>query len=363
MPAPDQVLVSMSPGETRLALMAADEVVELVVDRGGLATGDAVLGRVVGVNRALDAAFIDIGEARPGFLPGAGKLSEGTAVAVQVAAAARPDKGAALRRAADQPETPAGKPPRRLGGLSPLARLLAGMPALPSVLADDAATLAALRAEFPQAVLDRDCFERLGAAEALDLALDPLVPLADGGRLIIETTAAATVIDIDSGGGAPLAANLAAVPAIARQLRLRAIAGHLLVDAIPLRRRQVLGQVVGALREAVAADPTPTHVMGVTPLGMIELMRERRRPSLAEVMLDPPACRPNPETLALAALRAVLRHADRRPAARPILAAAPAVIAALGRLGAALAETEGRLGRRLELRADPAMERFEVMEG
>lgn len=353
MPAPDTVLVSVSPGETRLALMAADEVVELLVDRGGLAVGDVVGGRVLAVNRDLNAAFIEIGEPRPGFLGRPGTLAEGDSVAVQVSAAARHDKGAGLRRA---PE------PVDLRRPSPLARMLGVWSGVARVLADDAATLAAIRADCSAARLERDCFESRGAADALEQALDPVVPLADRARLIIESTAGATVIDIDSGGAAPLAANLAAMPEIARQLRLRALAGHLLVDVIPLGRRRPLTPVVEALREAVARDPTPTHLVGVTPLGMIELMRERRRPSLGEVMLDPPACRASAETLALAALRAVLRQVERQPGRRPLLAAAPAVIEALGRHPAALAEMQRRLGQRLELRSDPAVERFTVME-
>ena len=376
MSAPDVALVSITPGETRLALLADGEVSDLVVDRGGLAAGDMVLGRVLTVNRALDAAFIDVGERRPGFLPSPGKLSEGAAVVVQVKTAARQGKGAALRRLAVPPGSSpeispeaslhavsGAVPPCRLGGSSPLVRLLAEYPAIGRVLADDASTLAAIRRQVPHAVLERDCFESLGAAEALDQALDPVVPLTDGGQLVIDSTAAATVIDIDSGGTAPLAANLAAMPVIARQLRLRSLAGHLLVDVIPLRRRPAVAQVLEALRQAVADDPTPTQVVGMTPLGMIELTRDRRRPSLADVMLDPPVARPSADTLALAALRAVLRHVERQPAGRPVLVAGPAVMAAIGRQAAALAETEARLGRRLGLRDDPAENRFAVVEG
>lgn len=368
MAAPDLALVSMTPGETRLALLADGEVTDLMVDRGGLTAADVVLGRVLTVNRALDAAFVDVGERRPGFLPAPGKLSEGAVVLVQVKAAARQGKGASLRRLADAPGGPASVPagavpPLRLGGLSPLARLLAGHPGIDRILADDASTLVSVRRQFPHAVLDRDCFENLGAAEVLDQALDPVVPLADGGQLVIECTAAATVIDIDSGGTAPLAANLSAMAVIARQMRLRALAGHLLIDVIPLRRRQALGQVLDALRQAVADDPTPTHVLGMTPLGMIELTRERKWPSLADIMLDPPAARPSVDSLALAALRAVLRHAEKRPGGRSVLAAGPAVIEAIGRQQTALAETEARLGRRLELKGDVTMQRFEVVEG
>jgi Ribonuclease G/E len=99
----------------------------------------------------------------------------------------------------------------------------------------------------------------------------------------------------------------------------------------------------------------------ITRFGLLELTRRRERPSLAELMLEPPAAlgRRTALTVALAALRAVLRDAG-APGA-PILRAAPEVVAALrGPAADALAETEKALGRPLLLEAEPGRAREAV---
>ncbi|HXP97292.1 MAG TPA: ribonuclease E/G, partial [Telmatospirillum sp.] len=95
----DEILVSLAPGESRFALLAKGIPVEFLIDRGGIAAGDLVLGRVLSVNRALNAAFVDIGEAEAGFLAAPGPHGEGASVLLQVTAAARGGKGAALTAA------------------------------------------------------------------------------------------------------------------------------------------------------------------------------------------------------------------------------------------------------------------------
>jgi ribonuclease E/ribonuclease G len=113
-------------------------------------------------------------------------------------------------------------------------------------------------------------------------ALDPIVPLAGGGSLSIETTRALTAIDVDSGTAAPLAANLDAAEELAHQLRLRNIGGAVVVDFVTLRSAPERDRVLGRLATAVAADPTPCQVVGWTRLGMVELTRARRGASLIE---------------------------------------------------------------------------------
>ncbi len=116
----------------------------------------------------------------------------------------------------------------------------------------------------------------------LEQALDPLVPLGGSGSLSIEATRALTAIDVDSGRAAPLAANLEAAEEIARQLRLRNLGGAVVVDFVTLKSGAERDQVLGRLAVALAADPTPSQVVGWTRLGMVELTRARRGASLAE---------------------------------------------------------------------------------
>lgn len=432
----DTILLSPAPGESRLALVAAGKVVEFRIDRGEAAPGDILLGRVISVNKALAAAFIEIGQPQPGFLGHVGSLSDGDTVIVQVTASARGGKGAEVtaapslqggllaytphraglnlsRRIADEAErtrlsallkpllsaeegavvrtqaagasdaalldeltalrqdwaglqakAAQARPPAVLRAPSPLERLLAEHASVRKVLTDDAAALADVKALFPAAELHRGgaLFEQFEADEVLEQALLPRVPLPGGGSLVIGTAAGITVVDIDSGPGAPIDANLAAVPEIARQLRLRGISGHILVDAIPLRERRALGRVAEALRLALAEDPTPTQLVGTTPLGMIELTRDRRGPSLAETLLAEQPVNRSADSLALDGLRALLREAEAAPGRLLALAAPAAVLTALRRRTLALAEAERRLGHGLRLIEQADLSACQIIE-
>ena len=175
----------------------------------------------------------------------------------------------------------------------------------------------------------------------------------------MEATAALTAVDVDSGGSRPADANREAVAAIARQLRLRGIGGQITVDFVSGPKGTPY-KLAAALKRAVASDPIPTHVFGVTPLGMVELTRERRGPSVAEIL-----CRRSldltPESVALDSLRRMLIEADARPGAALALVLAPEVAAVLGRLGEAVAETGRRLGRPLSWRSEPGRGLDDVM--
>lgn len=336
MAAIDAAVASFAPGEVRIALLAGGEVVELIVDRGGLARGDIVAGRVVEVAPQLGAAFVAIGEPEPGYVAKKGGLAVGATALFAVVVGARPGKGAELKLA------PAGSEENRQPAL---AHALADFPTIQRVAVDDPAALPEARRLFPAATLEPRCFEESGAADALEEALARRVPLAGGGSLVFAETEAATVIDIDGAGAAPAAVNEAAMPAIAHHLRLRNLAGHILIDAIPTRGRGALPRLVAALRAAVADDPAPVQVAGRTPLGMIELTRRRRGPSLAEVMLEPAEPAASAETAGLQGLRALLREAAARPGAALALALPPRAARRLHARPDMLAEAGRRMGR------------------
>ena len=361
----DEILWNRSPGESRFALCARGRLVELVIDRATLLSGCLFLGRVVALARGADGAFVDLGGGgRPGFLPGAGKLGlgEGDAVAVEVRAEARAGKGPLLMPA----ERPAGAlppAPALLARPETLQRLLAAWPEVRWVRTDDPVALALARQIAPErAELWRDgpLLERHGIDAEIEALLAPTVPLAGGGRLTIETTAALTAIDVDSGGGRADQANRAAVAAIARQLRLRNIGGQVVIDFVS-ERGGAPHRLAEALRAAVAADPVPTHLFGVSRLGLVELTRERRGAALAD-LLGESVARPTAETVALDALRRLLAEAGHRPGRGLILAVAVEVAAELtGRHRAAWDETAARVGTGLALRALPGAARETIV--
>ena len=349
----DEAVLSSGPGETRIALLDGGQVVEFVVDRGGVAAGDVLDGRIVEIAPATGAAFVDIGEGSPAFMPKAKDLSVGMMVPVMVTVGMRRGKGAEVKRA------PAGA---GLGRRGALARALASHPTIRTVTVDQAAALGPARGLFRAATHRPNGFEQSGAAEALEEALAPRVALAGGAALIFAETEAATVIDIDGGGLPPAEANRLAIDALARQLRLRAIGGHILVDIIPTRDRNAVAKLVAATRAAVAGDPAPVQVAGHTPLGMIELTRKRHGPSLAEIMLVPTGIERNSLTVALDGLRALLRETISRPGARLALAVPPRVARAIDARPSLLAEAGRALGRAPVLVERGDVEMFAIEE-
>ena len=115
---------------------------------------------------------------------------------------------------------------------------------------------------------------------------------------MIDHTEAMTVIDVNalSAGGSQadvanervqLRTNLAAADEIARQIRLRNIGGIVVVDFIDSEEGAHRRQVVDRLRAAAANDSAPVWVGAMSSLGLVELTRKRRGPTLAEVMTRP----------------------------------------------------------------------------
>jgi Rne/Rng family ribonuclease len=189
----------------------------------------------------------------------------------------------------------AAAPPARLGPADdPLHRLLLDWlaPGPERIVVGDQATLVRARAwlaEWQPALEGRlvslpDALEATGAMAQLEAALEPSVPLAGGGSLIIEPTAALTAIDVNGGGRRPLDANLAAAPEIARQLRLRRIGGTVVIDFVDLTSRPARARVLDALRAAVADDPEPVQLFEMSRFGLVELSRRRSGPSLSEML-------------------------------------------------------------------------------
>ena len=218
--------------------------------------------------------------------------------------------------------------------------------------------LAPDRAEFWR---DGPIFAHHGLELEIERAQAPVLPLAGGGRLTIEPTAALTAIDVDSGGGRADQANRAAVTAIARQLRLRNLAGQIVIDFVSDRRGGSPHRLAERLREAVAEDPVPTHVFGVSRLGLVELTRERQGIALTDLLTES-GSRPTAETVALDALRRVLAEAPHHPGRALTLGVAPEVAGELsGRHRAARQETEAGLGLPLTVRPQPGAARETIL--
>jgi len=125
------------------------------------------------------------------------------------------------------------------------------------------------------------------------------VPLKGGGSLVIDQTEALVAIDVNSGsfrtdGSAEESAfklNQIAAKEIARQLRLRDLGGVVVNDFIDMRRERYRRTVEHTLRDAVKRDRARTKILRTSPFGLIEMTRQRIRPSLKRsVYKECPGC-------------------------------------------------------------------------
>jgi ribonuclease E len=134
---------------------------------------------------------------------------------------------------------------------------------------------------------------------AIREALKPRVDLPSGGYIIIEPTEALTVIDVNSGSFTRSATaretvlwtNCEAATEIARQLRLRNIAGVIVVDFIDMESRRDQLQVLEHFNKALRADKARPQIAQLTELGLVELTRKRQGQNIYELFGDScPAC-------------------------------------------------------------------------
>ena len=125
--------------------------------------------------------------------------------------------------------------------------------------------------------------------------LAPRVWLKSGGYLIIDPTEALTAIDVNTGRFVGrshleetiLKTNLEAAKEIARQLRLRNIGGLIVIDFIDQEKAANRDLVYQTLVEALSRDRAKTTVLPISPLGLVEMTRQRLRDSLAQTITEP----------------------------------------------------------------------------
>lgn len=356
------ILAAWSPGEVRVAVVADGTLHDYAIWRPGSpdGLGDLWRGRVTAQVPAMAGAFVAIG-AMEGFLPdseGAKGLIEGAILTVRITRTAQGGKGPRLSAKGIEPED--GPPGFRRPGIDPLRELAARYPSAP-VLTDDHALSASLRADLGAGrvqVVPR-AFDDGLEAEIEALAASELT-LESGARLAIWPTPALVAIDVDAGsalGGARDAhggagrrhrtLNESLVPALARQIRLRNLAGAILVDFAGMKAKQ-RASLGPALTQALAGDPMRPRFLGFTALGLAEITRPRARAPLHETLSGPLAA-------GLTALRAIAAAIRATPGRPPAARAAPAVVAALEADSVALTELAGLAGQRLTIRSDPSL--------
>jgi ribonuclease G len=213
----------------------------------------------------------------------------------------------------------------------------------------------------------RPIFDLHGIDEEITKALDRKVQLKSGGHLVIDQTESMTTIDVNTGayvGSRNLEetifrTNLEAAVAIARQLRLRNLGGIIIIDFIDMQDEAHRRQVLAALERALAGDRAQTHIVSLSPLGLVEMTRKRTRESLEHLLCRPcPSCDgrgfvKTPETVCHEIFRDIVRQ-SRQFASKEllILAHRDVIDRLLDEESAALAELEPQVGRPIRLQAE-----------
>ena len=137
-------------------------------------------------------------------------------------------------------------------------------------------------------------FEAYGLKDQLFEALNQETSLKSGGKIYIEQTKACVSIDVDSAskeGGNPSDLNTEAAHEIAHQIRLKNLSGKIIIDFAGLKDYEYMRPIMDILSSDLADDPCRGRVLGLSKAGNIEILRQRRRPSLLDIYTDEcPTC-------------------------------------------------------------------------
>lgn len=183
-------------------------------------------------------------------------------------------------------------------------------------------------------------FHRYQVEQQLDSMFTPTVQLRSGGYIVINPTEALVSIDINSGKSTrehnieetAYKTNLEAAEEIARQLRLRDLAGLVVIDFIDMEDHRNIRNVERRLKECLRGDRARIQVGRISGFGLLEMSRQRLRPSLIESSTMPcPHCQGrgyvrSTESTALQVLRAIEEEGIRDRAGE-IVVSVPAEVA------------------------------------
>ena len=224
----------------------------------------------------------------------------------------------------------------------------------------------------------RPLFDLHGIEEEIAKGLDRKVPLKSGGHLVIDQREAMTTIDVNTGGyvghrnleETTFRTNLEAAASIGRQLRLRNLGGIIIIDFIDMHDESHRRQVLATLEHSLAGDRAQTHIVSLSPLGLVEMTRKRTRESLEHLLCEPcPACEgrgfvKTPETVCNEIFREILRQGRQTSSRELLLLAHADVIELLLEAQAApLDELKAQIGLpvRLQVEGLYGVDQFDIV--
>ncbi|NYT41257.1 ribonuclease E/G [Sphingomonas sp. R-74633] len=214
-------------------------------------------------------------------------------------------------------------------------------------------------------------FQRAGVEDQLSAMYNPVVQLKSGGYLVINPTEALVSIDINSGRSTrehnieqtATATNLEAAHEIARQLRLRDMAGLVVIDFIDMDHGSNVRKVEKAMKEALKNDRARIQVGRISAFGLMEMSRQRLRTGVLEAStVQCPHCEGTglvrtASSAGLSALRLIEDEAARgRGSVITLRASQEAAFYVLNKKRADIAEIEDRYGVTVEILSDGELE-------
>ncbi|MBS3931208.1 MAG: ribonuclease E/G, partial [Sphingomonadales bacterium] len=207
-------------------------------------------------------------------------------------------------------------------------------------------------------------FQRYGAEDQLSAMYDPVVQLKSGGYIVINPTEALVSIDINSGRSTKehgieataLNTNLEAAREIARQLRLRDMAGLVVIDFIDMEYGSNVRKVEKAMKDALKNDRARIQVGRISSFGLMEMSRQRLRTGVLEATTrgcphcDGTGLVRTASSAGLSALRLIEEEAAKGKGTQiSLYASTEAAVYLLNAKRSDLAEIEERYGVRVEV--------------
>ncbi|MDP5345516.1 MAG: Rne/Rng family ribonuclease, partial [Paracoccaceae bacterium] len=213
-------------------------------------------------------------------------------------------------------------------------------------------------------------FARYGVESFLASMFNPVVQLKSGGYIVIGITEALVAIDVNSGRATKegsieetaLKTNVEAAEEVARQLRLRDLAGLIVIDFIDMEERRNNATVEKRLKDKLKTDRARIQVGRISGFGLLEMSRQRLRPGMLEASTAPcPHCHGtglirSDDSLALSILRQ-LEEEGTRKRSKEVLLKAPVNILnfLMNQKREHIAGIEARYGMAVRVEADPAL--------
>ena len=211
-------------------------------------------------------------------------------------------------------------------------------------------------------------FARFQVESYLGAMFNPVVQLKSGGYIVIGITEALVAVDVNSGRATKegsieetaLKTNLEAAEEVARQLRLRDLAGLIVIDFIDMEERKNNAAVEKRMKDKLKSDRARIQVGRISGFGLMEMSRQRLRPGMLESTTQPCShCHGtglirSDDNIALQVLRAIEEEGTRKRS-REVLVRAPIAVAnyLMNAKREHIATIEARYGMSVRIEADP----------